>query len=55
MVVMEFVWMAVFILALAASVTALLRGQTKDLIIFALIAVSAASMYYFRQKQRKNS
>lgn len=53
--IMEFVWMLVFIMATAASVTALIRGETRDLLIFLLIAVTAALMYYMRRSQRKKS
>jgi hypothetical protein len=52
---MEFVWMVVLIMATAASVVALIRGETRDLIIFLLIAATAALMYYMRHSQRKKS
>lgn len=53
--IMEFVWMVVLIMATAASVVALIRGETRDLIIFLLIAATAALMYYMRHSQRKKS
>jgi len=47
--------MVVFILATAAAVTALIRGETRDLIILVVISVTAALMYYMRHSQRKKS
>jgi uncharacterized MnhB-related membrane protein len=53
--VMEIVWLFVLIMAVAATFLALYRREVSDTIIFAVISLTSAGMYYMRRNQRKNN
>jgi len=52
--IMEIVWLFVLIMAVGATFLALYRREVSDTIIFALISLTSAGMYYMRRNQRKN-
>jgi len=53
--IMEIVWLFVLIMAVGAACLALYRGETSDTIIFAIISLTSAGMYFMRRSKRKNN
>jgi len=53
--IMEIVWLFVLIMAVGATCLALYRHELSDTIIFAVISLTSAGMYYMRRNQRKNN
>jgi len=53
--IMQFVWIFVFVMAVAAAFIAFFRGEISDTIIFAIISVISAGMYFLRKNMRNNS
>lgn len=51
--IMEFAWMAVFVLSTGALIVSATKGDTRNIIAFAVISLISASMYLFRRRQRK--
>ncbi|MFO7574781.1 MAG: hypothetical protein R6W67_06450 [Bacteroidales bacterium] len=51
--IMEFAWIVVFIMAAAALTVSAIKGDTRNIIAFSIIALISASMYLFRRHQRK--
>ncbi|MBM3419785.1 MAG: hypothetical protein FJY11_01480 [Bacteroidetes bacterium] len=54
-IIIEFAWIVVFIMAAVAVYISVTRGETRDSVVFSIIAVVSAAMYLFRWNQRKKS
>ncbi|MBE0677061.1 MAG: hypothetical protein IH591_20580, partial [Bacteroidales bacterium] len=46
---------AVLVMSLAALTVSVIRGETRNIIVFSIIAVISLSMYLFRRSQRKKA
>lgn len=53
--IMEIVWLFVLVMAVGATCLAIYRDETSDTIIFAIISLTSAGMYFMRRNKRKNS
>lgn len=53
--ILEFTWVAVLVMSLAALTVSVIRGETRNIIVFSIIAVISLSMYLFRRSQRKKA
>jgi hypothetical protein len=53
--ILEFAWVAVLIMSLAALTVSAIRAETRNIIVFSIIAVISLSMYMLRRSQRKKT
>jgi hypothetical protein len=52
---MEISWLVVLVMSVAALLISASRGETRNILMFSIIAVISLSMYLVRRRQRKNS
>jgi hypothetical protein len=51
-IIMEFLWILVLLLATGALTVSVINGDTRNIIVFAIVVIISASMYLFRRNQR---